>query len=207
MRFCEISIGEMREILKPEDGWNDSGMDQVREIVLDQSVPEKPEIIIRVYTSIHKISQMSRSIGSDAIRVCAVDLKNRRGYIKSRKVLRVNGWRMNLLTAIGTITKQVQERIKRETVTNPLITGPGKQLESSSLVNFLWAKCGSNEYSAEASTLDANKERRAKNLCPQCNGIYSKRHLTKTIVSNEDREVQGWEFKHECGTKLVVFND
>jgi hypothetical protein len=111
MRFTEITLDQFKTEIGTD--WIEFNNITCREYVFDYIINNDPTIVIRIFSSIHKQSNINRDRGYDAIRVCAVDTTNKQGYIKSIKVLRVQGWRHNLLTAISKISSQAHQRIER----------------------------------------------------------------------------------------------
>jgi hypothetical protein len=82
-----------------------------KEFVYDYTIVNLPEnIIVRVFTSIHK-ENGCRDKGRDAIRICSVNLTRNCGWIKSVRVLRVQGWKNNLARAIDRVLHQATRRI------------------------------------------------------------------------------------------------
>jgi len=72
---------------------------------------DRPEMVVRVYSSIAKATGVSRAVGGDAIRVCAVDLKLNRGMISAQRVHRVENWRENLRTRVLEVRDALGERL------------------------------------------------------------------------------------------------
>ena len=68
-------------------------------------------VYVVVMTSLHLASGVGRKVGKDAIRVFAVDRKNNKGYISTRRVYRVEGWKENLKTAYADIAGQAKNRL------------------------------------------------------------------------------------------------
>lgn len=101
----------MREFLKESKGWklNDT---QHREIVFDYNIKAAKHILVRVYSGITKESGQSRKVGKDAIRVCAVDLAKSKGFIKSARVYRVEGWRDNLKNRVIEVIQNAEKRLR-----------------------------------------------------------------------------------------------
>jgi len=210
--YTEISLGEMQQVLANWDEVN--GSSSTREYVYEKMINENPKIVIKVYTSISKNNDSSRDKGQDAIRVCAVDLTNRRGWIKTVRVLRVNGWRNNLLKAISSVTFQSNKRLGTPTqIQKPTMTTSNEKFKfinathEKKLHHPCWTVCDNSSYATEASTLDANKEKYRRDTCPHCGGQYKRENLIKT-QRDDEQEIQFWEFKcPHCQSTLTVFND
>tara|TARA_Y100000310_G_scaffold134821_2_gene133732 strand:- start:408 stop:755 length:348 start_codon:yes stop_codon:yes gene_type:complete len=112
-KYVEITLEEIKEILRPEKGW--VPVDGFREHVFQWPLPRWPWIVIKVYTSIRKDSATGRSKGSDAIRVCCVDTKRDVGVIgknRLKRVHRVEGWRDNLKDRLLLAVKLLREAFK-----------------------------------------------------------------------------------------------
>lgn len=237
MKYTNITLAEMKAFLGPKFV-ELPAIASTKEYVFEYKLPES-NVVVKVYTSIHRDTGDARKCGGDAIRVCAVDIIKKIGWIKTTRVFRVEGWRKNLGTAINSTIDQSYSRIDKIAlkklptavpatpvkVTTSLreinlqIKTATRPAADQELVDFIWGKVnitdGQHHYAAEASTLDANKENRRRDLCPKCDGIYSTRNLIQTIehvesrgTEHEERETQGWEFKcPHCGAFLTVFND
>lgn len=107
----QITLSEMREFLRPDRGWSEPKLSfRCEEHVFDWSpFPDRPHVVIRVYSSISRFSGVSRKVGGDAIRVCAVDLKQGRGLRSSVRVHRVAGWRENLKERVLNIRADLRD--------------------------------------------------------------------------------------------------
>lgn len=107
--YKDISINEMRDFLRSDKGWTESQSDgNTKEAVFNYNLKNHPFILVRVYTGIK--DGQSRDVGRDAIRVCAVNLQTDRGWIKSKRVHRVNGWQLNLKNRICQVIKDSNDR-------------------------------------------------------------------------------------------------
>jgi len=209
MNATTITLNEMKTCLYAAHHvkWVEvTGTSAMHEYAYDYVINEDPQIVVRVFTSIGKETGMSRSKGRDAIRVCAINISERLGWIKTVKVLRVEGWRNNLTKAIHTVTKQAfwrMRNIKKPAAVKKFVIAP----ELEELRNHLWTKTD-NGFCTEASDLEANKDRWPRNRC-HCGGYYQAKDLISVIKSNdEDYETQGWKFRcPHCNAYLTVFND
>ena len=112
--YKNISIDEIRDLLRPEKGWKETDKNQitnteiVKEKVFQYNLKKYPFILVRVYSGI--VNGESRKVGRDAIRVCAINLKTDKGWIKSKRVHRVEGWRDNLKSRIVQVIKDSNQR-------------------------------------------------------------------------------------------------
>ena len=193
MQFTHISLEEMKNALP---SWEMTEQ-HCHEAIFESRLSKFPYVVIRVFSSISKDTERTRAIGTDAIRICAVNLDTKQGWIRTQKILRVQGWKANLKNAIDNIKKQAIQRCNRESSRSVIRTSRQQQLVSS-----LW---GNREpYAAFASTLRAQKER-AANLCPSCDGVYSKKDLVNTFTNVV---IQGWKFKcSHCKKVFIVIGD
>lgn len=87
-------------------------------------------------------------------------------------------------------------------------------LPDRSLVNSIWTKSkstsGRDIWSAEASTLDANKDRRPRNQCPKCDCFFQKKDMlgVQTTGWGDDEEIGFWHFIcPNCRSNIQIFND
>lgn len=207
MRYTEITLDQMKSLLI--SGWSEvTGSSATREYVYEKVINEFPKIVIKVYTSISKSCDFSRSKGDDAIRVCAVDLTNKVGWIKTVRVFRVEGWKQNLSRAISKVIFESGKRLQKLNAVMPKVAAV--QLVATKidgLYHPCWTKCDEKEYSTEASDLDVNTNRYRRDICPHCGDQFAKKDLTQVKKDNEN-EIQYWEFScPSCKSSLVVFND
>ena len=101
----------MKDFLKAEKGWKADDK-QHQEVVFNYNLKNYPHILVRVYSGIKADDQQSRGCGKDAIRVCAVNLATDRGFIKTSRVYRVNGWQANLKNRVCDVINQAEKRIR-----------------------------------------------------------------------------------------------
>ena len=116
--FTEITLAEMQEHLRESKGWVITDTN-CNEYVFDYSVNSNPNVIIRVYSSIHKNSDTARGVGQDAIRTMAL-LKisdgppiQVRGLVASLRTNRTTNWRINLKARIVEVIALALRRAKR----------------------------------------------------------------------------------------------
>ena len=86
--YVPITELEFDVVCKESKGW--VKVYQGVELVYQYTTKKNPDVGVKVYSSITK--GVSRSVGKDAIRVCAVNTKTNKGIIKSSRVYRVPGW-------------------------------------------------------------------------------------------------------------------
>lgn len=99
--YCTILESEFDAIFKPEKNWVKEFSGHAQEIVYTkQMTKSNPNVQIRVYSSIHKDSSVSRPCGQDAIRVCAINTFTNKGVRKSRRINRVPGWEKRLTNRV-----------------------------------------------------------------------------------------------------------
>jgi hypothetical protein len=117
MKYTEVTLNEMTEFLNGFERsvqWKQvEGSAGTREYVFDYELPNFPGVVVRVYTSVHKATGIVRRKGADAIRICAVNLTKQLGWIRSTRVLRVEGWRDNLHRAIVRTISQATDRCEK----------------------------------------------------------------------------------------------
>lgn len=92
MSYVTILESEFDAIFLPERNWVKEYNGHAKEIIYTKRFITKPNVIVKVYSSIHKNDGVSRGCGKDAIRVCAVNTKTDRGVVKSNRINRVPGW-------------------------------------------------------------------------------------------------------------------
>ncbi len=109
--FVNVSLPEFQELLNPEKGWTYADVPKALEHVFDWPVKRYPGVVIRVYSSIRTITGNGRRVGSDAIRVCAVDTISDKGLIRAMRVHRVEGWRENLKARIMQVLDETHKRM------------------------------------------------------------------------------------------------
>jgi hypothetical protein len=110
-QYVNIPLPEMREFLRSDKGWREEI--QSKEVVFTFPLKKYPFIAIKVYSGIACDSQVSRAVGRDAIRVCAVNLNRNIGWIKAARVYRVMGWKNNLKERVLQVIQQSHGRIKQ----------------------------------------------------------------------------------------------
>jgi hypothetical protein len=111
-RFYPVTIEEVRDLLKKENGWNEETGAKDKEAVFQYHLRNYPNVLVKVYTGIKKDSGQSRKVGKDAIRVCAVRIEKGefKGFIKAKRVHRVQGWRENLKNRAIQVIQQAKTR-------------------------------------------------------------------------------------------------
>ena len=110
-RYTPISLPEVQELLKAEKGWTmtNSG----NEIVFQFPLSTAPHIVVKVYSTLRNSDTVCRKCGADAIRVFSINTQLKCGWVSTRRVLRVEGWKTNLTNAVMDIFKQSQGRLKK----------------------------------------------------------------------------------------------
>jgi predicted ATP-grasp superfamily ATP-dependent carboligase len=114
--YTDISIGQMREVLRRDKGWREVELDNVREYVFDWPIKSEGEdtgCVVRVYTSISKWGNHSRGCGADAIRVCAVNLRTGKGLKKAKRVNRTDGWQDRLKDRVLAVVENIRGRYQQ----------------------------------------------------------------------------------------------
>lgn len=113
MKYTTVTLDEMNALLNTFGVWSEVLNGRFREHVLDYTLPNFPGVVVRVYSSVHHDTGVGRRKGADAIRVCAVHLAKNIGWIRSTRVLRVEGWRDNLHRAISRTIHQAVDRCEQ----------------------------------------------------------------------------------------------
>lgn len=99
-RYVTILEAEFDLIFKAEKGWVKDYSGQAEEVIYTKRLKTKPDIIVKVYSSIHKNNGLSRGVGQDAIRICAVNTKTDRGVMKTRRINRVPDWETRVVIRV-----------------------------------------------------------------------------------------------------------
>lgn len=109
----QITLSEMNEFLRAERGWKLAEIKfHCEEHVYDWSpFADRPWVVVRVYSSVDKHTGVSRKVGGDAIRVCAVNTASDRGLLHSVRVHRVENWRENLRARVIECRDQLAAKI------------------------------------------------------------------------------------------------
>jgi hypothetical protein len=87
--YTIITEMEMDTLFKATKGW--SKHTEGGEYVYTYTTKKNPDIVVKVFSSVTP-SGVSRKVGQDAVRVCAVNTKTNRGIIKTGRVNRTAGW-------------------------------------------------------------------------------------------------------------------
>ena len=106
--YTAISLPEIQEVLKAEKGWIEDASGN--EIVFRFALSTRPYINVVVCSSLRKDNQDCRECGKDAIRVFAVNNMLKKGWISTRRVYRVAGWRKNLVNTVTDVFNQAVNR-------------------------------------------------------------------------------------------------
>lgn len=106
--YCTILESEFDAIFKPEKNWVKEFSGHAQEIVYTkQMTKSNPNVQIRVYSSIHKDSSVSRPCGKDSIKVCAINTKTSKGVRKTKRIHRTIGWEGRLISRVWDIWKDL----------------------------------------------------------------------------------------------------
>jgi hypothetical protein len=111
--YTPVTLNEMKEVLRADKGWRLITEPSSREYIFEFPLSNSPHIVVRIMTSIIE-SGVSRDCGKDAIRVYAADIKNAKGYIKTRRVYRIGTWRENLKRVATEVFQAALKRRERE---------------------------------------------------------------------------------------------
>jgi len=173
MQYMQITLAEMKQFLV---GWLEvEGTTSTKEHVFEKVLNETPKIVVHVYSSIHKDTSVARRKGQDAIRICAVDITNRKGYIRTTRVLRVTGWKANLTRAIEYTVNEANRRIHASVAWDE-----AAKCESTYPSCPGWTRTSPYllTYSIPMTTLKTTATSR-RDSCPHCHRLFSKNHLVK----------------------------
>ena len=109
--YVEITFEEMHQRLRRDKGWEQL-VDYSGEYVFGWRIPSKPELLIKVYTSIKKKDAVGRGVGQDAIRVVCVAYKGDKTQpvVKTKRVNRTTNWRDNLRDRVTETMNEAKER-------------------------------------------------------------------------------------------------
>jgi len=110
--YHNVTMDELREVLKEEKGWFRHIPEGSKEYAFDFKLSNARHIVIRVCSGI-TMTGYSRGRGKDAIRVFALDTKANKGYIKTKRVYRIQTWKTNLEKAVWNCFNQAKERRDR----------------------------------------------------------------------------------------------
>lgn len=111
-QYCPVTLEQMRKVLIHDKGWNLDMIEGTKEYVFTFPLSTSPHIEVRVCSGI-TFDGRSRGCGKDAIRVFALDTKAGRGYIKTKRVYRIQTWEANLRKAVLNCFNQAVERRNR----------------------------------------------------------------------------------------------
>lgn len=110
--YCNISEAEFDNVLKAEKGWVKTYQQGTEEIVYCFTMKSRPDVDIKVYSSIKKSTANARGCGQDAIRICAIRrLFNGRtcGIRKNGRINRVPNWETRLQDKIVATITDIKE--------------------------------------------------------------------------------------------------
>lgn len=88
--YVPITELEFDVVCKESKGW--VKVYQGVELVYQYTTKKNPDVVVKIYSSITRNNGLSRQVGKDAIRICAVNTVTNRGVLKSGRVNRVVGW-------------------------------------------------------------------------------------------------------------------
>lgn len=107
MSYVTILESEFDAIFLPERHWVKEINDYTKEIIYTKRFISKPNVVVKVYSSIHKKDGLSRECGKDSIKVCAVNTKTNKGVVKSNRINRVPGWDVRLKAKVTDVWNTV----------------------------------------------------------------------------------------------------
>jgi len=198
MHYTVITLNEMNVVMANLFFEEATGPSTTREYVYEKILIENPKIIIKVYSSISKQNGNGRGKGQDAIRICAVNITDRIGWIRTIKVLRVNGWRSNLLNAIYRVEKQARQRFERY-----------QQSQHDWASGKVWRKIQSNGKPGQVWETNRGNLQIKRDECPACGRKYAKKDLITVKIKDENdpTSIEYWLFRcPNCRAFLKVNN-
>lgn len=107
--FYNVSLEEMKSVLRSDKGWELKTEDRSREYFFSFPLSSSPHIQIRVASGI-TANGHSRGCGKDAIRVFAVNTETNKGYISTKRIYRLPTWEKNLKAAVMNCFEQAKAR-------------------------------------------------------------------------------------------------
>ena len=108
-KYVTILESEFDEIFKSEKNWVKEYSNNTQEIVYTKNLKSKPHLQIRVYSTLKKDSGVSREVGDDSIKVCAINTVTQKGVRKSRRINRVQNWQTRLETRVLEMWKDIKQ--------------------------------------------------------------------------------------------------
>lgn len=114
-KYTNITLEEMKQVLPESDRWTWKiiGAEWVAE---KRFLEPRTDLVVRVYSSIGEVTQSSRRKGVDCIRVIGWRDQSDKFPAqaltsgKNGRVLRVEGWRINLTTRVQEVVRMAWER-------------------------------------------------------------------------------------------------
>jgi len=157
--YQKITLPEMLEMIQPAKGWVVADQatlpNKCDERVYDWPIPGfQTKASLRVYTSINTDSEVSRPVGADAIRVCAVVFtdKGTFGYIKATRVHRVAGWAKNIRERLVEVYTEAKSRLVKDDAQKILFTQHhAAQVKTAAANQLIPAKGFMNDCPAEVA--------------------------------------------------------
>ena len=105
-----ITERELREVFKPEKGWEVPDMKNAKEFVFDYVLKKYPDVIVRVQTGVLKTGGMRPK--KKHMKVHSVDLNKKRGLIRSNYVKFGHGWENRLRRTVIRVLEMTKKRLK-----------------------------------------------------------------------------------------------
>ena len=110
MSYVTILESEFDAIFLPERNWVKEYNGHAKEIIYTKRFITKPNVIVKVYSSIHKNDGVSRGCGKDSIKVCAVNTVTDKGLIKTKRIHRTLNWQPRLIARVESVWFKVLEK-------------------------------------------------------------------------------------------------
>ena len=104
-----MKIEDVRSVLTEKGKWFEPDMPDQPRFLLDNCLTWYPYIIVRVDTGISKDDDDV----TDCFKVYAVNLKQRKGWIRTQTVLKENGWQQKLIDRCRQVWRSARNRAKK----------------------------------------------------------------------------------------------
>jgi hypothetical protein len=105
----DCTIENFRTLLS-KTGWRETDT-TAKEFVFEFPMSTNPDVVIKVYSSVHKDTGERREKGKDAIRVFAINLKLKKPLTKTKRVYRTINWRDNVQRVVKETFEVTKERM------------------------------------------------------------------------------------------------
>jgi hypothetical protein len=134
--YESFTLADVQQVLRPDQGWVPAPVDPsypVKEHVLDWLIPDGAAagLSVRVFTSIDLVTNVTRSVGSDAIRVCVPK------RLKSERINRTAGWQQRLVEVVRAMLALIQLREGERKAASAAVVAPAKKIDLAPIAGLL----------------------------------------------------------------------